>query len=595
MSSLLLTACGGGGGGGGNSDSGTISLSGIAADGYLNGAFVCLDRNDNLRCDTGEPRTMTDSQGAYTLSGLSNADTSSHRVLVEVHTGVIDSDSPGTTVDMAYVLTAPVGKHAFISPFSTLLAGTMRQHPEMTVAQAQDMLGNLLNIPSASLLGNYLNGELTDAGKQRMHRIGRGLAREMAFFTKYVRSMPDYTADMEADILPALGVRLSGSDFLREALDADFSAASVSEKYLDTTTRMNAMETARLLVKFAHQPVAAAVSGQDFMASAAPRYVINDVFPTDCHSYPAGGLIPSPCPTDYPANSVFIRSVTSAINAGTVNQTVTNALWSLADGSALNVALPRYNTLRLTNGDWQFPSATPPSFSVSQLDGDLARTSSLKGLNIRAYLRSTSLINGYTVADAMLQAIPADATFPDGAEASRYLSINHERDYFLSDIDPFNDTFETYAPSKLQSDGGGNFTSLNELLDYFNPAVGNRFTTIRFKTKVIDGQSVLNSVINCQFTTGGDVLAAQVYLNADGSLNHVQPLPSGTWRRFTDSGKEFLQATLPAGILSSDIPLTWTVYNNEVVYVSAFPAGLSYENLYFNEAGITAIRTALQN
>ncbi|WP_456480725.1 hypothetical protein [Nautilia sp.] len=44
------------------------SVSGIAADGYIKGAKVCIDLNENTQCDMGEPVSTTDENGKYTIN-----------------------------------------------------------------------------------------------------------------------------------------------------------------------------------------------------------------------------------------------------------------------------------------------------------------------------------------------------------------------------------------------------------------------------------------------------------------------------------------------------------------------------------------------
>ncbi|MGH8848934.1 MAG: hypothetical protein ACREXQ_17055, partial [Polaromonas sp.] len=58
---VALTACGGG-------SDGPANLSGVVADGYLNGATVCLDLNNNMACDAGEPSATTTAGGKYSMA-----------------------------------------------------------------------------------------------------------------------------------------------------------------------------------------------------------------------------------------------------------------------------------------------------------------------------------------------------------------------------------------------------------------------------------------------------------------------------------------------------------------------------------------------
>lgn len=119
LSVSLLTACGGS-----SSSSGRIntdiadttppptmnpevrSATGRVIDGYVSGATVCGDTNDNRVCDTGELRTQSGAQGAYTLTeqsqglllatGGRNNDTMSANELI-LFSPVKSSDSPSLT------------------------------------------------------------------------------------------------------------------------------------------------------------------------------------------------------------------------------------------------------------------------------------------------------------------------------------------------------------------------------------------------------------------------------------------------------------------------------------------------------------------
>ena len=89
--SMFLTACGGGGNAGGNPATGiidlggnpsvdnrpatdnTLSLEGVAADGYLVGATICLDLNSNLSCDSGEPSATTGAGGVFSIDATPSA------------------------------------------------------------------------------------------------------------------------------------------------------------------------------------------------------------------------------------------------------------------------------------------------------------------------------------------------------------------------------------------------------------------------------------------------------------------------------------------------------------------------------------------
>ena len=69
ISALLLIGCGGGGS---NTSNNTNEIKGKVIDGYVKNAIVCLDLNNNFKCDTNEPFTITDKNGNYSLKTKDN-------------------------------------------------------------------------------------------------------------------------------------------------------------------------------------------------------------------------------------------------------------------------------------------------------------------------------------------------------------------------------------------------------------------------------------------------------------------------------------------------------------------------------------------
>jgi len=66
----VMAGCGGGGSGAAEPAPGPagVTLTGKVMLGYLQGATVCLDSDDNLRCDGNEPTAVSDAQGEYSLA-----------------------------------------------------------------------------------------------------------------------------------------------------------------------------------------------------------------------------------------------------------------------------------------------------------------------------------------------------------------------------------------------------------------------------------------------------------------------------------------------------------------------------------------------
>ena len=68
--SLLVAACGGGG----SAPPSVAGSSGFAVDGYLSGATILCDTNNNTEPDAGEDRTTTDSSGFFLFNRACSAE-----------------------------------------------------------------------------------------------------------------------------------------------------------------------------------------------------------------------------------------------------------------------------------------------------------------------------------------------------------------------------------------------------------------------------------------------------------------------------------------------------------------------------------------
>ncbi len=184
---LSMTAAGCGGGGGSDGGSTTAgSASGIVADGYLSGATVCLDVNLNKICDVGEPSATTGTGGAYTLDVTDATQLSQYPVLVEVPATAIDEDT-GVAVGKKFVLSAPVGKAAFISPLTTMVQNQIEANPDMTADEAEAaLITSMGKDPVAvSLFTDYVEAKnnttnAAAADYNTLHNIAQVTARTLA-------------------------------------------------------------------------------------------------------------------------------------------------------------------------------------------------------------------------------------------------------------------------------------------------------------------------------------------------------------------------------------------------------------------------------
>jgi hypothetical protein len=138
-----LVACGGGGGGSGPLAAAN-TLTGVAVDGYIQGAAVFLDINRNGLADAGEPSTTTDLNGRYALDYSSV--TGSVSGLPVVVTGGVDSD---TGFAFAGKLSAPVesvSQAQVVTPMTTLVDAMVTQGLAEDVPAAKQKVASALGL-----------------------------------------------------------------------------------------------------------------------------------------------------------------------------------------------------------------------------------------------------------------------------------------------------------------------------------------------------------------------------------------------------------------------------------------------------------------
>ena len=128
---LALAACGGGGGGGGSA---TVDVPITVVDGPIKNAKVCLDKNDNGICDSGEPVGMTDAVGRVTLK-VDPTDVGKYVVLSIIEAGVAEDVDNGP-VTTTFSLKAPADKTSMITPLTNLVVNEMQVNGQSSDAAA---------------------------------------------------------------------------------------------------------------------------------------------------------------------------------------------------------------------------------------------------------------------------------------------------------------------------------------------------------------------------------------------------------------------------------------------------------------------------
>ena len=148
VTAAALVACGGGGSGPGATVSSTIN--GMAVDGYLQGATVFLDRNGNGVLDSGEPSTVTDSSGRYSLdtTGISATALAGLKVIVS---GGVDTDTGYAFTGRLSARVESAASDQVVTPLTTLVDAMVEQGLAADAASARTQLATVLGLSASDL------------------------------------------------------------------------------------------------------------------------------------------------------------------------------------------------------------------------------------------------------------------------------------------------------------------------------------------------------------------------------------------------------------------------------------------------------------
>jgi len=115
----------------------TITVSGKAIDGYLQNASVCIDVNDNGRCDSTDPQATTDSEGSYSIDvPAAIADIQPNLLVYALANSTTDSDDLNQPIEKGYAMSAPWGSQN-ITPFTSMVVETMKTGTSKAAAEEQ--------------------------------------------------------------------------------------------------------------------------------------------------------------------------------------------------------------------------------------------------------------------------------------------------------------------------------------------------------------------------------------------------------------------------------------------------------------------------
>ncbi|KVX99500.1 hypothetical protein WL10_28215 [Burkholderia ubonensis] len=177
-----LAACGGGGdsspslpstGGDSTPTTPVPAITGKAIDGYLTGATVCLDLNENGLCDSGEPSAVTDATGQFSIPY--SGDAVGKTLLVQVAPTTKDLFRPAdfrfpASFTLSQIVQATPAQ--VVSPLTTLVSAQMQTglSRSQAITAAQGLLGSHVD-PNADYLANK-DAETQSLAAQIVDKLG---------------------------------------------------------------------------------------------------------------------------------------------------------------------------------------------------------------------------------------------------------------------------------------------------------------------------------------------------------------------------------------------------------------------------------------
>ncbi len=130
-----------------------VEASGLAIDGYLQSATVCVDINGDKQCSDNEPRDTTDVNAHFALGTFTPAP-----LVVEINPGVTTESSTqggaGDAITEDFFLTAPLNSTS-ITPLTTLVQVGVEQGLYDDFTTGASAVAEALNVPAGTDIQNY--------------------------------------------------------------------------------------------------------------------------------------------------------------------------------------------------------------------------------------------------------------------------------------------------------------------------------------------------------------------------------------------------------------------------------------------------------
>lgn len=558
---FFLAGCGGGSSGDfiGDDDSGFVT--GTVADGYIQGAIVCLDRNQNMQCDPYEPTATTDEQGRFTLEG---EDLYRYPILAVIPPAAIDMDNPGVAIGKEFILSAPAGRPEFVSPLTTLVRKKVDE-TGLTPASAAELVAAELNIDDAEdVFSDYIARKTKEADED--------IREKYESIHRYAQLIADAYIALHSQILEAIDTANLG-----QTTEMTTIANLIADKVLaELATIRQQVENNRELPPAQFQQQRQAISGVitaeigtiDAENIAQELESVTSTQRVSFQEMLQNGRAIYWMDYDTWGSEFWMEYGRLSLAAG--GKVLVEEFEFDPDTGEWEYWPPyAYDSWFLVGGQWRQDTDAQDTFPISfQTDGTAIISIPAEGSS--ATISATAVdLAGKRHADYVgnIKTLfkDPDARFNDGAKAYRLTFTNNQNIYEIYGDDDYWTNQVPYAPT------------LDALLSNYGRGEMNNFMGISMDYSIQFGENGVVDIYRGQFNTQRSFFG------------------TGSWTRQTLGGRSAIIVRLPTSLLSSDDisghPL-YVQWPGDVVKQGEFiPAGQvePFQGWDFNDAAFTAL------
>ena len=325
-------------GGGSNSviDESSSSISsyrGVAIDGYLSLATVCLDLNDNGSCDANEPSATTDSTGGFTIYATQDQ-INSHSVIGKAIAGkTIDLDSPSAAITGDMTLTVPTGKHSVVSPLTTLVQAKVEAG--QTLAASITAVQTELGLTTIDPMKNYVSEKVTNSAYADAHKIAASIAEllktiesQSSSNTTLSSKLSSLATSVTTNLAP-IATQIKSSSSLDDARNTLKNSIAQAAKIYTVGGSISGLSTSGLVIKNGNETLNITSTSTNFtfsnkLATGDNFSVSIDSQPTDysCSISGGAGTVSTQSISNVIVSCVYVPSPSVFINSSTIGNVV---------------------------------------------------------------------------------------------------------------------------------------------------------------------------------------------------------------------------------------------------------------------------------